>query len=84
MYDPNTMTAPQKLPQPWIWWDVIPIPAGKKNADNSITAGFVKMRTRFVDFTGKYVFHCHILGHEDRGMMHLVQVVDNRTVVKHH
>jgi FtsP/CotA-like multicopper oxidase with cupredoxin domain len=84
IYDPNTMSKPQVLPQPWVWWDVIPIPAGKQNADQSITPGYVKMRTRFVDYTGKYVFHCHILGHEDRGMMQLVQVVDNTTVVKHH
>ena len=78
------MSAPQVLPPPWVWWDVIPIPAGKQNADKTITPGHVKMRTRFVDFTGMYVFHCHILGHEDRGMMQLVQVVDNVTVVKHH
>lgn len=28
-----------------------------------------------VDFTGEFVNHCHILGHEDRGMMHNVQVI---------
>jgi len=27
------------------------------------------MRSRFVDYTGQYVMHCHILAHEDRGMM---------------
>ena len=27
------------------------------------------------DFTGEFVNHCHILGHEDRGMMHNVQVI---------
>jgi FtsP/CotA-like multicopper oxidase with cupredoxin domain len=85
IYDPNTMSAPQQLPPPWVWWDVIPIPAGKLGSDGkTITPGHVKMRTRFVDFTGMYVFHCHILGHEDRGMMQLVQVVDNATVIKHH
>jgi len=85
IYDPNLMSEPKVLPQPWVWWDVIPIPAGKLGSDGkTITPGHVKMRTRFVDFTGKYVFHCHILGHEDRGMMQLVQVVDNTTVVKHH
>jgi FtsP/CotA-like multicopper oxidase with cupredoxin domain len=35
----------------------------------------VVMRTRFTDFTGKYVFHCHILNHEDNGMMAVVDVV---------
>ena len=36
----------------------------------------VKMRTRFSDFTGKFVFHCHVLFHEDHGMMSVVEVVD--------
>jgi FtsP/CotA-like multicopper oxidase with cupredoxin domain len=29
---------------------------------------------RFVDYTGEYVYHCHILAHEDRGMMGTVVV----------
>ena len=37
--------------------------------------GFFRMKSRFVDFTGQYVLHCHILAHEDRGMMQLVEVV---------
>ena len=36
--------------------------------------GYFKMRSRFVDFSGLYVMHCHILAHEDRGMMTVVQV----------
>jgi FtsP/CotA-like multicopper oxidase with cupredoxin domain len=36
--------------------------------------GFFRMRSRFVDFTGQYVLHCHILIHEDLGMMQLVEV----------
>ena len=37
--------------------------------------GSVTMRTRPVDFTGKFVYHCHVLGHEDDGMMGIVRVV---------
>jgi FtsP/CotA-like multicopper oxidase with cupredoxin domain len=37
--------------------------------------GYFKFKSRFVDFTGQYVIHCHILAHEDRGMMELVQVI---------
>ncbi len=33
-----------------------------------------KILIKFVDFTGTYVFHCHILEHEDRGMMAQFQV----------
>lgn len=37
--------------------------------------GEVVIRSRFLDYTGKYVFHCHILPHEDAGMMSVVEVV---------
>ena len=36
----------------------------------------VHLRTRYTDFTGKFVLHCHILDHEDQGMMEMVEVVD--------
>lgn len=36
----------------------------------------VRMRTRYEDFTGVFVQHCHILDHEDQGMMQLVEIVD--------
>ena len=32
------------------------------------------MLTRPTLFTGKFVFHCHVLGHEDLGMMATVQI----------
>lgn len=38
--------------------------------------GTLVIRHRFEDFTGKYVMHCHILFHEDHGMMQLLEVVD--------
>jgi FtsP/CotA-like multicopper oxidase with cupredoxin domain len=65
---------PIKLPTPWIWWDDIAIPQG----------GYIKMLSRFADFTGAYVLHCHILDHEDRGMMQMVQVVSATTPIGHH
>lgn len=46
--------------------DTFPIPA----------QGEVVMRTRYKDFEGKYVIHCHILFHEDHGMMQVVEAVD--------
>lgn len=62
-----------QLPTPWIWWDTVAIPPG----------GYIRMRSRFVDFSGAYVLHCHILGHEDRGMMEMVNVVTNVTPLEH-
>lgn len=35
----------------------------------------VRLRSRYEDFTGKFVLHCHILDHEDQGMMQDVAVV---------
>jgi len=37
--------------------------------------GYALFRTRYEDFTGGYVLHCHFLGHEDRGMMFGVQTI---------
>lgn len=37
--------------------------------------GRVVIRQRYTDFTGRFVIHCHILFHEDNGMMAPVQVV---------
>lgn len=35
------------------------------------------LRMRYRVFTGRFVLHCHILGHEDVGMMSVVEIVDN-------
>lgn len=64
----------QPLPQPWVWYDTIALPTGTTSAPGSVT-----IRQRFLEFTGKYVLHCHILGHEDRGMMQNVLAEDPRT-----
>ncbi len=37
--------------------------------------GEVRIRIAFLDFSGKFVFHCHILAHENGGMMAVVEVV---------
>lgn len=61
-----------------VWWDVFPIPSNKTfttTAGKSLPiAGYFKMRTRFADYPGYFVLHCHILSHEDRGMMTVVEV----------
>ncbi len=35
------------------------------------------IRMMFQDYVGTYVYHCHILPHEDQGMMQVVTVVEN-------
>lgn len=49
-----------------VWRDTVKIPG----------CGFVKMRTHYTDFIGTFVQHCHILDHEDQGMMQLIDIVD--------
>ena len=44
--------------------DVVLVPAG----------GWVKVRIPFTTYTGRSVYHCHILDHEDAGMMATVVV----------
>ncbi len=71
--DQSLKTTGVPLKEPWVWWDNFAIPPG----------GWAKMWTRFVDFSGTFVFHCHILGHEDRGMMQMVNVSPSGTTMKH-
>jgi FtsP/CotA-like multicopper oxidase with cupredoxin domain len=84
--DPTNSIVPAGVPQPLkieknaVWWDNFPLPPVSKDGK---TPGYIKIRHRFFDYTGMYVLHCHILGHEDRGMMELVQVV-NKPGVSHH
>ena len=60
------------------WQDTIIIPNAMFDKNGAIQQpGIVVIRHRFVDFTGTFVLHCHILGHEDRGMMQLLEVVED-------
>jgi FtsP/CotA-like multicopper oxidase with cupredoxin domain len=36
--------------------------------------GWVRLRIPFIDHSGRSVFHCHTLDHEDLGMMAMVNV----------
>ncbi len=47
-----------------IWQDVVNVPA----------FGEIRVRIAFEDFTGRAVYHCHILDHEDLGMMGVIEV----------
>ena len=59
----------------YIWEDVIAIPPAKIGDDGKVIPGRVIIRQKYPDFTGTFVLHCHILAHEDRGMMQLVRIV---------
>ena len=48
------------VPEPYLSW---------KDSVNVPKHGKVRIAVRFEDFAGKWMFHCHILDHEDMGMM---------------
>lgn len=52
------------------WQDTIGVPVRSGNGAGSIT-----YKTRFETFKGRFVIHCHVLRHEDMGMMQIVEVV---------
>ncbi len=45
-----------------VWQDVVNVPARSS----------IRVRIPFEDYTGKTVYHCHILDHEDAGMMGII------------
>lgn len=48
-----------------VWRDTVLIEKGKPLA----------IRSRYERYIGKFVLHCHILDHEDQGMMQIVEIV---------
>jgi hypothetical protein len=53
----------------WMWMDTVALPL-----KTTTSTGEIKIRTRFLVYQGEYVLHCHILVHEDVGMMMNVKV----------
>ena len=52
-------------PEPFLTW---------KDVVNVRRQETVRLVVRFDDFPGKWMFHCHILNHEDQGMMGILEV----------
>ncbi|MGI9536093.1 MAG: multicopper oxidase family protein [Desulfocapsaceae bacterium] len=55
----------------------VPIEAGRKDTVLLWPNDKVRLIARFLDYTGVYMYHCHMLEHEDDGMMGQFEVVDN-------
>lgn len=49
-----------------LWVETIDVPFGGK----------VVIRLRFEKFAGLHPMHCHVIAHEDEGMMHICEIVD--------
>jgi FtsP/CotA-like multicopper oxidase with cupredoxin domain len=56
---------PGVSPEYWPWQDTVSLPTERS----------IKIRSRFLDYPGQFLLHCHILLHSDLGMMQNVEVV---------
>jgi len=54
-----------------VWKDTLLIPPNQT----------INIYTRYLDYIGQFVMHCHILDHEDLGMMEVEEVVDEASGV---
>ncbi|MCX6854907.1 MAG: redoxin domain-containing protein [Verrucomicrobia bacterium] len=66
---PEDPTKPDSKPKEYltdgpVWRDTIWMPNN----------GTVTFKTKYEDFIGTFVQHCHILDHEDQGMMELIDI----------
>jgi FtsP/CotA-like multicopper oxidase with cupredoxin domain len=53
------------VPEPFpAWKDTVNVPKGE----------LVRLIVQYTDYPGKWMFHCHILDHEDHGMMGILEV----------
>jgi plastocyanin len=73
--DFDVLTTSDEGIGPRFYQDTIPLPPLATNAAGEAKPGSVKFCSRFVDYPGRFVYHCHFLFHEDRGMMAAVEVV---------
>src|SRR4030095_1791774 len=68
----------KRLAEPF-WADTMPLPFNNNpppvGSELPATVTSFTFRMRFLHFTGRYVMHCHMLVHEDMGMMQGVTVV---------
>lgn len=62
--EPDANGEPVEMP---VWKDTVIIPTMPAE---------LRVRSRYTKFTGKFVLHCHILGHEDLGMMEDIEIFE--------
>jgi suppressor of ftsI len=68
--------VPLAVPEVWDTFMVPPAQAMQtgNQFDGYTPQGSITIRIRFQEWSGKSVFHCHILGHEDTGMMNNILI----------
>ena len=68
-FDPLTGSTPQPLPVPGAGRPVTPVTAGMKDTWVVKAGEWVQVLGHFGGATGSFMYHCHILDHEDHTMM---------------
>jgi FtsP/CotA-like multicopper oxidase with cupredoxin domain len=88
-FETDNPTLDPTDPKNWMWMDTVAIPAQQAILSQPATCppnqapkkkgpvGKLQLRTRFLAYPGEYVLHCHILIHEDLGMMVNVTIKDD-------
>lgn len=56
--------------------DILDLP-GTSNPSNPTVA---VIRMKFLDYLGRYVYHCHVADHEDMGMMGIVEIIPENPI----
>ncbi len=55
-----------------VWKDTIWVKNPKKSPEEAYT---IRVRMKYRRYIGRFVIHCHILDHEDQGMMQTIEIV---------
>lgn len=65
--------ASESLNSATVWHDTLPVPVvGNDSSPGKI---FIVINFKTPEQIGRYVFHCHILEHEDKGMMAPIEIL---------
>ncbi len=87
---PDLVVTNPTLANSWVWKDTLAAPtdstfsAALANLDLSVNKPLIpaRLKSRYTNFTGAFVQHCHVLNHEDQGMMQTVEVEPDAALMK--
>lgn len=91
VYPELALTDPE-LANTWVWKDTLAAPTSSTFSANFATPLVgsaakeilipAKLKSRYTEFSGAFVQHCHVLNHEDQGMMQVVEVEPDASVFR--
>jgi FtsP/CotA-like multicopper oxidase with cupredoxin domain len=63
----------------WMWLDTVPVLPPNAPPQPWFANAQTRILSRFLNYPGEFVLHCHLLTHEDMGLMANVKVIDDGT-----